>query len=74
MTTRKSEDVVTASLAVMANDIGYIKTDVVEIKKKLEADYVTRAEFDPIKKVVYGLVGIVLTGVAGAILSLVIQK
>ena len=38
------------------------------------AKYVTREEFAPIKGLVYGLVGLLLTGVIGAVLALVIRK
>lgn len=41
-----------------------------EIKK----DYITRAEFDPVKRVVYGAVGTILLGILGAIISLVLRK
>ncbi len=34
--------------------------------------YVTKDEFAPVRKIVYGLVGLVLTGVVAAILALVI--
>jgi hypothetical protein len=61
-------------IALIAQDIKYIKDDVQEIKGKLEKNYITREEFDPIKKIVYGIVGLVLTGVLGALLALVIRK
>lgn len=62
------------SIALIAKDIEYIKTDVKDIKDKLESHYVTNEEFDPIKKIVYGIVALVLTGVVGALLALVIRK
>jgi len=76
MTTKQERinDRTNIDLAVIATDVSYIKRDVAEIKNKLEADYVTRQEFDPIKKVIYGLVTLILTGVVGAIISLVIRK
>ena len=58
----------------MAKDIEYIKADVAEIKTKMEANYVTREEFDPVKKIVYGLVSIILVAVVGALITLVIRK
>ena len=60
------------TIALMAQDIRYIKEDVTEIKLKLEKDYVTREEFEPIKKVVYGLIGLILVAVVSAIIGLVI--
>jgi len=68
---KKSPEV---QLAEMAKDISYIRGEVTEIKQKLEDDYVTKAEFDPIKKIVYGVVGIILTGVIVALLGLVVIK
>lgn len=59
------------NIAVIANDIAYIKRDVSEIKDKMEKDYVTREEFEPIKRVVYGLVTTILIGFIGALTALV---
>lgn len=61
------------NIAVIANDISYIKRDVAEIKTKLDDDYVTRAEFEPIKKVVYGLISVLGLATIGAILKLIIR-
>lgn len=60
-------------IAVMFNDITYIKSEVTEIRKKLDSEYVTKSELDPIKKIVYGLVGLILVGVMGALLALVLR-
>jgi hypothetical protein len=69
------------SLAVACNDINNIKnnlaeikTDIKDIKETLDARYITKEEFDPIKKIVYGLVGIMLTAIALAIVKLVVLK
>jgi thiosulfate reductase cytochrome b subunit len=61
-------------LAVMANDLGYIKGAVLEIKTRLEKEYVTKEEFNPVKKIAYGVVGVILIAVVGAIVKLVIAK
>jgi hypothetical protein len=61
-------------LAVIQNDITYIKQEVDDIKKLVENKYVTKDEFDPIKKVVYGMVGLILVAVVGAVLALVISR
>lgn len=61
-------------IAVMVESVGTIKRDVSEIKEKLESHYVTKEEFDPIKKVVYGMVSLVLVAVIGALLALVIIR
>lgn len=65
----KSED----NLAVIANDIGYMKRDIAEIKQTVTHSYVSKDEFEPIKKIVYGLVGLILVAVVGALVSLVVK-
>jgi len=55
-------------------DIGDIKINIAglpeKIKKAMEERYVSKDSFEPVKKVVYGLVGAILLGVIGAILAL----
>lgn len=53
--------------------IEYIKQDIHEIKNKLDKNYVTQNEFEPVKRVVYGLVTLILVAVVGALVGLVIQ-
>ena len=60
-------------LAVMAENIEQIKSDISEIKEQLKSCYVTKIEFDPIKKIVYGMVGSVLLTVLGAVLVYAIR-
>ncbi len=42
--------------------------------EKMDKKYVTRQEFEPIKRGYYGLAGLIGTAIAGAILKLVILK
>lgn len=63
-----------ANLDVMANDIKHISKDVSEIKSTLRGSYVSKDEFEPIKKIVYGLVTLILVAVVGGLLGLVILK
>jgi hypothetical protein len=70
-TTRQTDKVV---LAEIKKDIEYIKSDVTDIKHKMESDYVTQEEFKPIRNIVYGMVSLVLTGVVGALITLVIKQ
>lgn len=67
-------------IALLAKDVGYISRSVDEVKKSIgeiqenmKNDYISRAEFDPIKNIVYGMVSIILVGVIGAIVALVIK-
>lgn len=71
--TKSQSDTIDTKLAVMANNIEYIKSDIIEIKNQLKADYVTREEFGPIKKIVYGLVSLILVAVVGAMITLILK-
>lgn len=61
-------------VAVILSKVQYIESDVKSVKDKLENDYVTQDQFEPIKKVVYGLVSIILVSVIVALVALVIIK
>lgn len=54
--------------------IKYIQRDIAEIKLLLDNTYVRREEFDPVKKIVYGLVTLILLAVAGEIINLILKK
>ncbi len=70
-TNQKGND---TNLRIIANDIGYIKDDIKEIKYSISSNYVTKDQFEPIKKIVYGLVSLILVAVVGALVSLVVQS
>lgn len=57
-------------VAVLNQEMGDVKIDIKDIKDC----YVTKIEFSPIQKIVYGLIGTVLLAVLSAILALVIIK
>ncbi len=65
---------VATQLAVLTEQVRSIDETVRDIKKKIESDYVTQDQFNPVKSIVYGLVGLLLTSVVGALLGLVILK
>lgn len=69
--TKQSEE---TAIAIIATTVKNIEKDVDEIKTKLEKNYVTREEFEPVKKIVYGLVALILIAVVGAMIALVLQK
>ena len=50
-------------IAEMAKDISYIKKEVGNIKEHLEQDYVTKAEFEPVKEKVEGTERSIIWGV-----------
>lgn len=84
--TEESIKIATATMAaVLASDIHHIQLDILEIKNSLgkditeikttlEKNYITKAEFRPVQKVVYGLVGAILLAVVGELLALVIVR
>lgn len=53
-------------------ELRYIRENVKDIKEKLNDSYVRKEEFEPIRKLVYGLVALILTSVVLAILGIVI--
>jgi len=62
--------------ATLVANIAYIQRDISEIKdsvKNLEGSYVTKTEFEPIKRIVYGLVYILGAATIGSILRLVLR-
>ena len=70
--TRENTNIKT-TIALMSRDISYIKDEVKNISKRLEDDYVTKDAFDPVKRIAYGLVGLIVSGVILALLGLVIR-
>jgi len=44
-----------------------------EMKDVIRGGYVKKEEFEPVKKIVYGLVGLVLTSFVGAVIALIIK-
>ena len=61
------------SLALIEQSLEFIKKDVKQIKDELDGKYVTQNQFEPVKKVVYGLVSLTLISVVGAILALALK-
>jgi len=60
-------------VAVMANDVQHIKNEVSEIKQMLLKQYVTKLEFEPVKRLVYGTVGIIGGSILVAVLAFVLR-
>ena len=59
-------------LAVIQNDLTYIKDKLNAVDVKVSTHYVSKEEFEPIKKIVYGLVSLILIAVVGALVALVV--
>jgi len=60
-------------VSVMSNDILYIKSGIDRLEKLITENYVLRSEFDPIRKIVYGTTGLILTSVIIALIALVVN-
>lgn len=61
------------SIQLAVRDIGLIKESVNKIEGRLENKYVTQDQFEPVKKLVYGMVGLILIGVVGSLLALILK-
>lgn len=59
-------------LAVIQNDLTYIKEKLTAVDNKVSSSYVSKEEFEPIRKIVYGVVSLILVAVVGALVALVI--
>lgn len=64
------EDVI---IAEIKRDLLYIKEKINDIELKLDHQYVTQAEFQPVRMIAYGLVSMVVMGVVGALLLVVLR-
>lgn len=69
-----TNDGLEVKIAVIQNDVDYLKNRVDEIAEKMDEKFVTQTEFDPIRKLVYGLVGLILTAVVGALIAMVVNR
>ena len=61
-------------MAVMANDLGYVRKAVDTLSDKIDNNYVTKEEFKTVKQIVYGFVTLILAAVVSAILALVLRS
>ena len=60
--------------AIIAKDLEFIRSDITDIKNDIQRHFVTREEYEPVKRIVYGLVSLILTAVVVALIGLVIIK
>ncbi len=61
------------TLTRLDEKMAHVEESICDILKALQRGYVTTAEFDPVRRIVYGLVGTILLGVVGAVLALVLK-
>ena len=60
--------------AVLMQKIEHITSEVSEIKRLLETQFVRSSDFAPVKNLVYGMVSILLTGVLAGLVALIIKR
>lgn len=65
---------VQTQVAVIATKVENIENKINEINNKMDGHFITREEFDPIKRLVYGVVSLILTAVIIALVGLVVMK
>lgn len=61
-------------IAVIVNDLTYIKEKLNEIDAKVSENYLTKTEFEPIKAIVYGVVSLILLAVVGTLVTVVMSQ
>jgi hypothetical protein len=55
-------------------EVGHLYSAVDKLDTRLDRDFVTQKEYEPVRKIVYALVGLILTFVVVALLALVVRK
>ena len=55
-------------------DLQYIKDDLKEIKLRLDNKFVSLEIFEPVRRLVYGQVALILIAVVGGLLTMIIRK
>lgn len=63
-----------ADLATLTLQLKTAITDIDSVKALVKSDFVHRTEFEPVKRIVYGMVTIILTAVIVALVALVVRK
>ena len=54
--------------------VGATEKEIGEIKKDLKQNYVSKDQYDPVKKIMYGLVSFVLIAILAALLKVVLAQ
>jgi hypothetical protein len=58
---------------LLTQEIGHIRTSVDDIKVKLDINYVSKAEFWPVAKIAYGIVGVMGLTLLAAMIKMVMK-
>lgn len=78
---KKNGSKLETQMAVILNEIEHIGCEITEIKENMKAreesnkaELVRREEFEPVQKVVYAMISLLLTMIIGAIVTIVIKN
>jgi len=63
-----------ADLVAVSIGLKVVVTELDAVKSLVRSDLVGRQEFEPVKRLVYGMVGLVLTAVIVALIALVVKR
>lgn len=69
---QKPDKSVVVELAIVSTKLDAVQAELHEVKKKLDAKYVTVSQFEPIKKIVYGMVALILVAVVTSAIKVVL--
>ena len=67
-------DNIETKMEVALEQLVRVREDLKELNNKIDNNYITRIEFEPVRNIVYGLVSLLLTGIIGSLLMMVIRK
>lgn len=72
---RREEAAVATAVRIgeLGRDMSYVKDAVDRIDDKVSKGYVTKEEFEPIRRLVYYVASLVVLAVVGALLALIIK-
>ena len=61
-------------IEVALEQLTRVREDIKSLENKIDNNYVTRTEFEPVKKLVYGLVSLTLMTVVAALYAQIIKQ
>lgn len=70
----KTTDELDMNQALLSQKLDFITSELAEIKVRVSNHFVSKEEFEPYKRLIQGLVAIVMTSVFGALLTLILIK
>ena len=68
------ENSLDTKIEVALEQLTRVREDIKSLENKIDNNYVTRTEFEPVKKLVYGLVSLTLMTVVAALYAQIIKQ